>query len=340
MPENEKDWGAIKLEPGAELIVGWRPRRSRLDAGAVELSEEVANEIHDSCEATLTKVGKLRRRPFGGAPYIEAGEEYLAVPATELPRAQPQPNGAALTQGGPRADEVGGATDDGEAAGLSDLERLVGAAGLKALSRDDLQHGRYLFYAAICTQVDTKARIGFVRQTDPHRVASEGGLMARFSEGLQKLDDPVFIFDADFDLLVSADEIAVLRIEAFNRMFADLNTIIAAAPANAQAIAAAVAGITPESVGALAGAAATRPSLARRLQRLRRPGAVPAVTPRAISEAMVKHGLDPRLIVAGEAIEFDEEQAGTFLDLLEQLYYETDFTAEHRRADRYSPLGA
>ena len=27
-----------------------------------------------------------------------------------------------------------------------------------------------------------------------------------------------------------------------------------------------------------------------------------------------------------------------FLDLIEQLYYETDFTREHRRSDRYSPL--
>ena len=27
-----------------------------------------------------------------------------------------------------------------------------------------------------------------------------------------------------------------------------------------------------------------------------------------------------------------------YLDLIEQLYYETDFTGEHRRSDRYSPL--
>jgi hypothetical protein len=26
------------------------------------------------------------------------------------------------------------------------------------------------------------------------------------------------------------------------------------------------------------------------------------------------------------------------LDLIEQPYYETDFTGEHRRSDRYSPL--
>jgi hypothetical protein len=35
---------------------------------------------------------------------------------------------------------------------------------------------------------------------------------------------------------------------------------------------------------------------------------------------------------------FAEDSAGQFLDLLEQLYYETDFTGEHRRSDRYSPL--
>jgi len=324
MGDDPRDWAAVSLQRGAELVVGWRPRRSRLDAAAVELSREVADEIRKLCVATLERLAGLVRRPYGGSPYIEQGEEYLAVPATELPRT-----------GAPSSEQV----DDDEAAALSDLERLIATAGLPPVSREELREGKYLFYAVVCTEAAGRQRIGFVRQTDPHRVAKTGGFMARFGEeGLQSLEDPVFIFEAGFDLVVAPDEVAVLRLEAFNRMFADLNTITAAARGNAKMIASSVTGMTPAATQALGAAASGRPSLARRLQRLLRPGALPPVTPEALSEAMIKHGLDPTAIVSDDKIAFAEDDAVVFLDLLEQLYYETDFTGEHRRADRYSPL--
>lgn len=317
------DWPALRLAPGAELIVGWRPRRSRLDASAIELSQDVAREMQTLCRTELDHLPGLIRRPYGGSPYIEPGEEYLAVPIAEL--ASPAPAHTA---------------DADEAADLSDLQRLVTNPGLPSLSPTGLRDGHYLFYAVICTEQGTGQRIGFVRQSDPHRVAKAGGLMTAFGqEGLRRLEDPVFVFEAGFDLIVSPDEVAVLRLEAFNRMFADLNTLATAAPANARTIADIVGRVAPAAVEALARAAAARPSLARRLQRLATTGAVPSVTPGDLSKAMLKHDLDPARLVAGDEINFPQEQAAVFLDLIEQLYYETDFTGEHRRSDRYSVLG-
>jgi hypothetical protein len=322
MGESSTDWPALALAPGAELIVGWRPRRSRLEGAAVDLSREIARELQAMCRKALDSFHDLSRRPYGGSPYIEA-DEYLAIPVTEL------------------ADAVADSsvTDDDEAAGLSDLQRLVTTPGLDALSSRELRDGRYLFYAVICTVRRTRQRLGFVRQTDPHKVARTGGLMTLFGEqGLRRLEDPVFVFEAGFDLVISPDEVAVLRLEAFNRMFADLNTLALAAPANAGKIAGMVGQVAPEAVEALARAGAARPSVARRLQRLARDGAVPRVAPADLSLAIRKHGLDPAQIVPGDEIAFSQEQAMVFLDLIEQLYYETDFTGEHRRSDRYSPL--
>jgi hypothetical protein len=318
------DWPTLTLAPGAELIVGWRPRRSRLDASAIELSQDVAREMRALCRAELDHLPGLIRRPYGGSPYIEPGEEYLAVPIAELASAAAPAH----------------AVDADEAADLSDLQRLVMTPGLPSLSPTDLREGRYLFYAVICTDQGTGQRIGFVRQSDPHRVARAGGLMTAFGqEGLRRLEDPVFVFEAGFDLIISPEEVAVLRLEAFNRMFADLNTLALAAPANARTIAGIVGRVAPAAVEALARAAAARPSLARRLQRLATTGAVPSVTPGDLSKAMLKHDLDPARLVTGDEVTFPPEQAAVFLDLIEQLYYETDFTSEHRRSDRYSPLG-
>jgi hypothetical protein len=324
MGDDRRDWSAMVLEPGAELIVGWRPRPSRLDAAAVELSAEVAEEIRTLCRSTLDQLGALVPRPYGASPYIEPDEEYLAVPVTDLPAAS-----------GPRPGESG----DDEAAGLSDLQRLVATAGLRPVSRAELREGRYLFYAAVCADEGSGQRLGFVRQSDPHRVAKAGGFLALLGqEGLQHLDDPVFVLDAGFDLVVTPDEVAVLRIEAFNRMFADLHTLASAAPANAKLIGEVMPRMRPAAVDALGAAAAARPSLARRLARLARRGAVPAVTPDELSAALAKHGLDPGDLVSQGEIAFEQSRAVVFLDLIEQLYYETDFTGEHRRSDRYSPI--
>jgi len=79
-------------------------------------------------------------------------------------------------------------------------------------------------------------------------------------------------------------------------------------------------------------------SIVETLARLARPGAVPAVTPDDLSAAMAKHGLNPGDLVSNGEIAFEQHRAAVFLDLIEQLYYETDFTREHRRSDRYSPI--
>ena len=324
MSDDPGVWSSTVLRPGAELMVGWRPQRSRLDGAAVELSAAVATELRDLCVDTLEQLAGLARKDYGGSPYIEPDEEYLAVPSTQLHRP-----GAAAGRGDP---------GDDDATGLSDLERLVATPGLPALSTQELRGRRYLCYAVICTD-GRGQRIGFVRQADPHKVARAGGLMALLGgEGLRELTDPVFIFEASFDLVVSPGEIAVLRLEAFNRMFADLHTLAAAAPANAKTISASVDRMSQAAVDALAKAAAARPSLARQLQRLTKPGATPQVTPGDLATALAKHSLDPAAIVRGGEVVFTEDHAGQFLDLLEQLYYETDFTGEHRRSDHYSPL--
>ena len=129
MGGSDTDWSVLTLAPGAELIVGWRPSRSRLDANAIELSQDVAGEMQAMCRDELDHLASLIRRPYGGSPHIETGEEYLAVPITEL---------ASTARPVHRVDAE-------EAADLSDLQRLVTTPGLPPLSPTDLRDGRYLF---------------------------------------------------------------------------------------------------------------------------------------------------------------------------------------------------
>lgn len=331
------NWGNLKIEDQAELVLGWRPSPGHIKGAAVELSTGVAKELAKVAKSTLKKLSEMDRRPYSEALALEIGEQYAALSTGALP------SGTTVSTFPSPADQdstfTNGSGRDAQRRELSEMEILVSATGLEALSIEDLKLGHYLFYAVIGRETGTDVRIGFVRQIDPVRVERQSFIKAIMGqEGLQKLVKPIFVFEDRFDVIVAPSEIAILRLEPFNRVFADLAPIIAAANSNAKALAQVLTTMEPSATVVLAKVAASRPSLARRLQRLARPGAMPTVSPTQLSGAMVKHGLNPKLLVKGSKIDFTENEAIMFLDMMEQLYYETDFTHEHRRADRFSPI--
>ncbi|WP_298208556.1 hypothetical protein [Ferrimicrobium sp.] len=311
------NWGEVNLEDEAELLLGWRPRPGHIEVGAVELSTSVAIEMANAAKKALKDLAKMNRRPFSEALALEVGEEYVFVPAGNLLiQNEKDPN---------KWEEP-------------EIVSIVADMGHQALSPEELRDGRYLFYAVIGREVNKDTRVGFIRQVDPHRVERQVFLKTIMgSEGLQKLIQPIFVFEDGFDVVVAPSEIAILRLEPFNRIFADLAPITAAAVPNANIIAGSLGNMTQSAVNTLVEVAASRPSLARRVQRLARPGAMPTFTITELRNAMVKHNLSPNLLINGLNIDFTNDGVIIFLDMVEQLYYETDFTQEHRRADRFSP---
>ncbi len=65
-----------------------------------------------------------------------------------------------------------------------------------------------------------------------------------------------------------------------------------------------------------------------------------AVTREGLADALERHGLPRDRFGNEEELDVQSvEDVVVFLDMLEQLYFEADFTGEHRRADRYSTRG-
>jgi hypothetical protein len=56
-----------------------------------------------------------------------------------------------------------------------------------------------------------------------------------------------------------------------------------------------------------------------------------------MGDALDRHALPRDRFGPGPDLNIQSvEDVQVFLDMLEELYYEADFTGEHRRADRYS----
>lgn len=266
-------------------------------------------------------------RPLTGVPALEE-DEFLSVEASAL---------EAATGAGRRAGDVGSE----EAQAASQLLQLVRTAAEREdfFSRSELVGGdRWLFYCVVCWTAGTGEPIGFVRQFNPQRGLGTGRLLTAYRNVLERVDDPVFFFDQRFDLIVTQSEIAVLNLTAFDRLFADLDLAREQVPAQAALLQREVGlPVAPAAMQNLVSLCRDRPSLARRLRRVAQFEYLSSITPEAWGQALGRHGLAPDRFGSGDEIELrDPEDVIVFLDMLDELYFETDFSGERRRADRFS----
>lgn len=307
----------------------------------VELKVEVSDELREACEDTLSDLASRTPKPYSSLGDA-AGDEFLS-----------------LTIGDPAEDEFLSLTvrhhdDDDEHADKNaipvDLEEMLSAADIVQLSldafaatdfltRDQLFEGGWLFYAVVVEVVDEEEPIAFVRQYNPQRGIKPGRLLGAYSDALARIDDPVFIFDLAFDVVVASDEVAVLKKTAFQRVFADVNVVASEVPADIRSLESQLkVGIGTESRNMLTATCQQKLRLAARLKKLARQPHLKLVTSDSLRTAITKHGLKPGCFGAGTSIELSAtDDVRVLLDVLEKRYYEEDFTGEHMRADNASP---
>jgi hypothetical protein len=321
-----EDWGGIKLGDGVRLLLGWRDEDGGLDARPVDLATEVADELRSAANSSLTDLAARVPQPYSGLGDVDA-DEFLSL--TIMPN------------------------DGSDDATSANLEETLSAADMVRLSlgafaagdffgRDELFGGGWLFYAVVVEVVDEAAPIAFVRQYNPQRGFDPGRMLSAYGDTLKKINDPVFIFDFQFDVIVASDEVAVLRTTAFQRVFADVNVVASEVPADVGALQSSL----EVDLGAASSVALTawcqdRLRMAARLKKLARQPHLKLVTPESLSAALQKHGLPANRFGSGDEIALmSREDVRLFLDVLEKRYYEEDFTGEHMRADNASPRPA
>jgi hypothetical protein len=324
------EWPNIQLGSGVRLLLGWRQGRHGISARPVNLAEDVAQEMIEACRQTLARLGMSEARPYSGVPGLDE-QQYLSLPLGEHAE-DPE---AALRDAGALLGE--------EAAAASTLVRLVREAfeNDDFLSREELRLGRWLFYAVVVEVEGADSPIAFVRQYNPQRGFSAGRLLLAYQNTLAHFDDPLFNFDLGFDLVIAEDEVVVLNTTAFDRVFADLDLAAAQVPDQVVRLEGEL-GIefAPGAADFLATTARDRAALVRRLRRIAQSGHLPAVTSQTLRDALERHGLPRDRFGPSDQVELQTvDDVVVFLDMVEQLYYEADFTGEHRRADRYSVRG-
>jgi hypothetical protein len=324
------EWDQIVLGDGVCLLLGSRNDHGGLDARPVELATDVADVLRDAARSALTSLGKRSPKTYSTLGDADA-DEFLSL---------------ALEAGdeGQNAEDGSTRTNLEEALSAADIIHLsLGAfSATDFLMRDELFGGGWLFYVVVVEAVGADTPIAFVRQYNPQRGFDPGRLLGVYGDTLKRINDPVFNFDLQFDVVVAHDEVAVLKATAFQRVFADVNVVASEVPAHVETLQSALnVVVSPVSTIVLTASCQDRLRMASRLKKLARQPHLTLVTPESIRAALQRHEFAPDRLGSGDDIALTTlDDVRVFLDVLEKRYYEEDFTGDHMRADNASPRPA
>lgn len=319
-----KQWvDGVETSASPKLMMGWRPRARSLLGATVDLHEDTHEELRSVASAALERLAGMEPVPYGDAVLPTANEEYLVRPLEEL-------------RGGSDAD-TGSETNEEESR-LADVLALVDQVDqLDVLSAGQLRDGSFTFYAVVLPQLDGET-VAFIRGTSPTRVLSRAAFFGRYSGSLRRSERPDLLLELDVDLVITRDEVAILRRSTYDRLFADLDELAAAVPSDIAALQSAMPelALAPGSAETLSSLCTRLPSFAKRLHRLALRTDLAVVTKVELELALGNHGENATdwLDQNGD-VTLTDERARQYLDVLEGRWWTSDFTGERRRADAF-----
>lgn len=316
------DSSKVKLDGDMTLVLV-RRSGTKLKGWHVEFADDATAELREMVTRTTAAVEARTRRGYEASIRITA-EEYLAVPdelvkraAPPLPaKSEPEPEGEGAT-GGKTAPKT---VEDAPAVQHIETDPQVrallrNASGLPLLPAQQLTKQPFAFYAVVVGS-DPNSRVAFVRKTNPIKTLTAGRLWFSYGERLKKVTEPLMGLDDHFDLIVTADGIAVLNQTAFDLLFRDAATLVERYPIWAKAFT--TIGLDDDQTDALVEMCRRDSRLATRLRQIHESGHLAAghvSLEQVLAEADVVAGGRERFL-KNDKLDFACQDAGTLMKLL------------------------
>lgn len=321
-----EEWTQRELGRTSALVLGWR-RGARIRGGRLNLDRAMDRQLRSRALATLRQIGERTTRSYDPSGQLEDDEIFLLEVADlpDRPVAKSRRNGLSVS-----VDEA-----VSEASQLIDLLRAPGH--LDPISPEEARGQIFLFYAVVFSGRNTTP-IAFVKRHNPGQVLKAGRVFGLFGEVITEIEDPILVFESDFDLVIDGDEIAAMRANALPRLFADLEIASAAVPSHLDELRGSGLSFAEESLTLIAAACAKRRLLAGRLQNLVHANHLPTLTVEKVRQYVVSLDEDPGRFIENDEIVIKEDEVANLLDVLDQRHYRGGYDKLLRRADRNSVI--
>lgn len=321
-----EEWAVRSLEGDAALVLGWR-KGLGIAAGRLKIAKEMHDELQRRAQDALKEIGHRTVRLYEPAAQLEADEVFLLTIddlPSRLSRRRPGRQ--------PKTDDDDASDEREQASEL--ISKLGGAGGLDPIGPDGVRGQTFLFYAVVFSSHDNS--IAFLKRHNPGSILKTGRLLGLFGDVVTRIEDPVLVFERDFDLVIDGGELAVLSPTALSRLFVDLDVAESAVPVHLAELGKSQLKFADGALDAIETACKKRRLLAGRLQVLLEAKHIDSLTVHKVQKYL--HGLkeDPKRFIQNGEISAAEDDVAALLDVLDQRNYRGGYDDFLRRADRTS----
>jgi hypothetical protein len=179
----------------------------------------------------------------------------------------------------------------------------------------------------------------YVRKSNPVVLARKPFVAQLVDDTLSKIDKVLFAFDEWFDVVITSDQIVVLNQKNFELLFKESEAVLAKAPEWVAQLAA-VLPFTPGSREVFADSLKTNSFYRQKLHSILRRPYVSELTPELLRERMSNHGLDVERLMPNGELNFTPENTKELLRLLNEDYFQGDFSHERFAASAKQRIGS
>lgn len=285
--------GPLSLVVDAAPDSEWDARRLRLSKEAADAFRSMAHEVRDRIDAGDA-------RAYGANAELSRDEFFLVDDASTV-------------------------------AELAVFREVVlRATSLDPVAPSELSEKIPLYAVGIGAD---EHRVALVKRTDPQLTHRTGRLLAIGRQRLERIDDPVFSFASDFDLVVAAGWVVVLNQHAFEMLARETGIV-------ERNVARWITGITnhlpmaEESVKLLRRTALRDSRTWRRLKEIEQRGHLAMVSLEDVRDYAAAVDLEPDDVVRDGQLRFDPSQRFGFLHLLNEDLFTGRLTGERFESQR------
>ena len=328
MPSPAFDPSSVPIDGDMTLILG--RRTTRIAGHRVKMHVDVANELRSMCDATLSYLRDRQQVRYSDDLNFNSETHYMVANTSKLVAHIPESRRgrhAADEQEGARTVEVDAAT----------YEVLSNASSQPLIGSDEIERRKSFLFSAVVVGDDPDNRVAFVSAYNPYRAAERGRLVTSFGDGLRRVTGPLLGFQPLFDMVVTAGHVAILRAEAFEKVFRDIDSMKERIPAWTAAVTAAFP-FSKATADRIAAMCETSPRLARQVRSLFERG-VPAenFTIPALRQQLTEEGFDPDRIIKNGKLVISDDEIPDFLKLLDERFVTGWLSGTHWDVGTRSP---
>ncbi|OMC38989.1 hypothetical protein A5740_02810 [Mycobacterium sp. GA-1841] len=208
------------------------------------------------------------------------------------------------------------------------IHELAKGSSLPLASNEELKTKSLICHAVLIG--NEKNRAIFVKKRSPIHLAKKSLVALLMNGTLDKVQSPIFAFDASYDAIITTEKVYILNKIAFEGLFKDSDAVLAQTHDWVDEVARSVP-MVDGSADAIVAALKRNQFLRRKFFAVKERAHIKTITSEALKAEIERHGYDANMLMDGDKLRVTEGNVKLVLQLLNEDLFSGGFSQ-----DRYA----